>query len=49
MPAMDADPEKRGCTDILASTDWNDVPKETSPRPIHGWKVLHYSTKLCVH
>lgn len=50
MPAMGADPEKPGSNDILASTDSseNGVPKETWPRPIHGWKVLYCSTTLCV-
>lgn len=50
MSAMYADPEKQGSNGILASTDSseNDAPKETSPRPIHGWKVLYRSTTLCV-
>jgi hypothetical protein len=41
MPVMDADPEKQGSNGNVASTDSgeNVVPKETSPRPIHGWKV----------
>jgi hypothetical protein len=49
MPAMDADPEKQGWNGILASTNENDVPRETPPRPIHGWKVLYHSASLCVH
>jgi hypothetical protein len=50
MPAIDADPERQGSNGILASTDSseNDVPKETSPRPIHGWKVLYRSASLCI-
>ncbi|GES65987.1 major facilitator superfamily domain, general substrate transporter [Aspergillus terreus] len=38
---MDADPEKQGSNGNATSTDSSEnvVPKETSPRPIHGWKV----------
>ncbi|KAL5356460.1 major facilitator superfamily domain-containing protein [Aspergillus floccosus] len=38
---MDADPEKPGCNGNVASTNSSEniAPKETSPRPIHGWKV----------
>lgn len=47
---MDADPEKQGSNGILASatSSENEVAKEASPRPIHGWKVLYYSIKACV-
>ncbi|KAJ6153418.1 hypothetical protein N7497_007737 [Penicillium chrysogenum] len=49
MPAIDADPERQGSNGILASTDSseNDVPKETSPRPIHGWKwAIAYASMI---
>ncbi|KAJ6000157.1 hypothetical protein N7481_000566 [Penicillium waksmanii] len=47
MPSMDADPEKQGCNGILANTDDNDIPRETSPRPIHGWKwAIAYASMI---
>ncbi|KAE8314706.1 major facilitator superfamily domain-containing protein [Aspergillus transmontanensis] len=41
MSFIDADPEKQGNNDNVASTgsSENVIPKEASPRPIHGWKV----------
>lgn len=46
---MNADLEKQGSNGILArNSSENYVPKETSPRPIHGWKVLYRSITLYV-
>ncbi|GMG52306.1 unnamed protein product [Aspergillus oryzae var. brunneus] len=41
MSFIDADPEKQGSNDNVASTgsSENVIPKEASLRPIHGWKV----------
>lgn len=44
MSFIDADPEKQGSNDNVASTgsSENVIPKEASLRPIHGWKVQLY-------
>ncbi|THC91405.1 hypothetical protein EYZ11_009134 [Aspergillus tanneri] len=46
---MDVDPEKQGSNGNVASTDSSEnvVPKETSPRPIHGWKwAIAYASMI---
>ncbi|KAJ6172828.1 Efflux pump dep3 [Penicillium chermesinum] len=44
-----ADLEKQGSNGNIASTDSSEnvVPKETSPRPIHGWKwAIAYASMI---
>ncbi|KAK4861978.1 hypothetical protein LT330_003116 [Penicillium expansum] len=45
---MNADLEKQGSNGILArNSSENYVPKETSPRPIHGWKwAIAYASMI---
>jgi hypothetical protein len=38
MPVLNADPEKQRSNGNVDSSELV-IPKQTSPRPIHGWKV----------
>ncbi|KAE8423264.1 major facilitator superfamily-domain-containing protein [Aspergillus pseudocaelatus] len=49
MPFVDADPEKQGSNGNVSSTgsSENVVPKDTSPRPVHGWKwAIAYASMI---
>ncbi|KAE8347844.1 hypothetical protein BDV24DRAFT_157322 [Aspergillus arachidicola] len=49
MSFIDADPEKQGSNDNVASTgsSENVIPREASPRPIHGWKwAIAYASMI---
>ncbi|RAQ60180.1 MFS drug efflux transporter [Aspergillus flavus] len=49
MSFIDADPEKQGSNDNVASTgsSENVIPKEASLRPIHGWKwAIAYASMI---